>query len=57
MQYIIQRDRSEQIALRLEEGKVKIFQRIGNFLRPNAVFLTKGEAITLAKVILKEVQL
>ncbi len=54
MQYVIQRDRTEQIAVKVEDGKVKIFQRIANLLRPNAVFLTKEEAVIIAKIILKE---
>ena len=55
MQYVIQRDKSEQVTVKIEDGKVKIFQRIANLLRPNAVFLTKEEAVTIAKIILKEV--
>ena len=55
MQYVIQRDRSEQVVVKVEDGKVKIFQRIGSLLRPKAVFLTKEEAVTIAKIILKEV--
>jgi hypothetical protein len=56
MQYVIVRDRSEHIVLKVEEGKAKIFQRIGNSLRSNAIFLTQDEAIILAKVILRELQ-
>lgn len=54
MQYIIQRDRTETIALIVEDHKVTIRQRIGSFLRSNAVFLTLDEAVTIAKEILKE---
>jgi|GEM_PF-4399749 len=54
MQYVIQRDRTEQVVVRVEHGEVKLFQRISNLLRPNSIFLTKEEAVIVAEIILKE---
>jgi hypothetical protein len=55
MQYCIQRDRTQQVVVRVEGDQVKIFQRLSNVTQPHVVFLERREALTIAKIILREV--
>jgi hypothetical protein len=55
--YIIQRDKTRHIAVRVDDGQVNIFQRMASRLRSSALFLTTEEALTTANVIINLVQL